>query len=78
MLPISVVEITVPAFTRAAVTLIFAVAFSIGFFRGLIDGGNFTTVVGMVMAFWFGSRSEVRRATDTGGTNASSNSSPNK
>lgn len=61
------VERIAPALTRAAVTLILASVFSLGFLKGLVDGGNFTTVVGMVMAFWFGSRAdESRRATDGG------------
>ncbi len=60
------VERIAPALTRAGVTLILAAVFSIGFLKGLVDGGNFTTVVGMVMAFWFGSRGDERRATDGG------------
>ena len=58
------IERIIPALTRAGVTLILAGVFSAGFLNGLIPGGNFTTVVGMVMAFWFGSRVSGNRRSD--------------
>ena len=45
---------------RPIVTFIFAAAIVVGFLQGRLSGETFMGTAGVIMAFWFGQRAEVR------------------
>lgn len=42
---------------RPIVTLLFALGFTIGFFMGKVSQDAYVPIVGMIMTWWFASRS---------------------